>query len=92
MLQLVEPDREDNRVRLRYRFAYGCGRSERAELRCQLLCMGLVLRCKHDWFAAPDQMLRQGAAQVANADDGCRHDFEKLHQMKVSKWSTDMER
>ena len=85
MLQLVEPDREDNRVRLRYRFAYGCGRSERAELRCQLLCMGLVLRCKHDCFAATDQMLRQGAAQVANADDGCRHGFNKTPPDEVSK-------
>ena len=52
--------------------------------------MGLVLRGKHDTFVATDQMLRQGAAQVANANDGCRHDFEKLHQMKVSRWSTDM--
>ena len=41
------------------------------------LCMGLVLRCKHDWFAATDQMLRQGAAEMANADDGRRHGFEK---------------
>jgi hypothetical protein len=52
--------------------------------------MGLFLRCKHNWFAAADQMLRQGAAEVASADDGCRHGFKKLHQMKLSLWSTGM--
>ena len=36
LLKLVEPDREDNRVRLRDRLAYGCGGSQRAELRGEL--------------------------------------------------------
>src|ERR1700704_311402 len=92
LLKLVEPDREDNRVRLRDRLAHGCGGSQRAELCRHPLCMGLVLRGKHNTFAATDQMLRQGAAEVASADDGCRHGFKKLHQMKLSKWSTDMGR
>ena len=56
LLKLVEPDREDNRVRLRDRLAYGCGGSQRAELRGELLCMGLVLRGKHNTFAAADQI------------------------------------
>lgn len=62
-LETVEPDREHNGVRLRDCFANGHCHSERAERCRHLSCMGLVLRCKHHWFAAADQMLRQGAAR-----------------------------